>query len=275
MRQGRMNHSRAFTLIEVLVVVAIIALLVSILIPALTRAKDQARRAVCAAHQHQVLLGINSYANENLGLGPQRGWKSYTLSEAASEINGWGGSTKILCNLGQLYKKWIGGQEDVLYCPSVLKDTKNAPYTPNGGTPGSGSGWRSLYDSTYTYTFGGYNYGVPLAQKNDPKPGPSKSPNFRGANPFPQDVWSGFMRNWVENEWVPAHAPLTKKDFKVPTAPALAFDWYIAGTPPHSMGTGINVLYTDGHVRFQRQQGGTSSQGTAQIRIWYELSIKQ
>ncbi len=266
---------RAFTLIEVLVVVAIIALLVSILIPALTRAKDQARRAVCAAHLHQDLLGINAYVNENRGLGPQRGWKSYTVSEWASEINGFGGqNTKILCNLGQLYKKWIGGQEDVLYCPSLLTKTKNFEGTPG---PGSGGGWKTLWDANFTYTFGGYNYGVPLGQKNDPINGrPSRSPNFRGPNPFTKDSWSGFMTTWLQTEWVPNHPGLTVEDFKIPTAPALAFDWYIGGMdPPHSMGTGINVLYTDGHVRFHRQQGGVGSTGIEQIRVWYDLSIKQ
>jgi len=53
---------RAFTLIELLIVVAIIALLVAILIPALDLAKDRAKTVVCLSNQHQVYLGFAVYA---------------------------------------------------------------------------------------------------------------------------------------------------------------------------------------------------------------------
>lgn len=56
---------RAFTLIEVLVVVAIIALLVAILIPSLSRAREVSRRTVCMSNEHQLGLGWLIYANEN------------------------------------------------------------------------------------------------------------------------------------------------------------------------------------------------------------------
>lgn len=56
---------RAFTLIEVLVVVAIIALLISILIPSLKAAKDLARRSDCASNLHQIGVALNAYANEH------------------------------------------------------------------------------------------------------------------------------------------------------------------------------------------------------------------
>jgi len=58
------NTSRsAFTLIEVLVVVAIVALLVAILMPAMSRARDQARLAICGSNLRQIGTGINAYAN--------------------------------------------------------------------------------------------------------------------------------------------------------------------------------------------------------------------
>ena len=53
-----------FTLIELLVVIAIISLLVSILIPSLTKAKDLAKRAVCANQLRGIGLGIQMYMSE-------------------------------------------------------------------------------------------------------------------------------------------------------------------------------------------------------------------
>ena len=69
-----MNGSRnkGFTLIELLVVISIIALLVSILMPALGKAREQARLAVCASNQRQLVTGVLIYATENEGKFPPR-----------------------------------------------------------------------------------------------------------------------------------------------------------------------------------------------------------
>lgn len=58
---------RAFTLIEVLVVVAIIALLIAILIPSLARARELSMRAVCQSNTHQLALGWTLYAADFRG----------------------------------------------------------------------------------------------------------------------------------------------------------------------------------------------------------------
>ena len=50
--------TRAFTLIEVLVVVAIIALLVAILLPSLARAREEARATACGSNMKQALNGM-------------------------------------------------------------------------------------------------------------------------------------------------------------------------------------------------------------------------
>jgi prepilin-type N-terminal cleavage/methylation domain-containing protein len=62
-----------FTLIELLVVISIIALLLSILMPALQRAKDSAKAVVCLANSKQMGYAISLYAENNKGWLPQAG----------------------------------------------------------------------------------------------------------------------------------------------------------------------------------------------------------
>ena len=56
---------RGFTLIELLVVMVIIALLVGLLLPALGRAREEARKTQCRSNLRQIGLAVNIYANDN------------------------------------------------------------------------------------------------------------------------------------------------------------------------------------------------------------------
>ena len=62
----RPGISLGFTLIELLVVIAIIALLVSILVPALSAARDLARRAYCQNNMKSTGLGVSMYGSDNI-----------------------------------------------------------------------------------------------------------------------------------------------------------------------------------------------------------------
>lgn len=66
-----MKRRKGFTLIELLVVVAIIALLISILLPSLSRARELAKRAVCAANLRGIGQSMHIYANDNEEAFPQ------------------------------------------------------------------------------------------------------------------------------------------------------------------------------------------------------------
>jgi prepilin-type N-terminal cleavage/methylation domain-containing protein/prepilin-type processing-associated H-X9-DG protein len=61
------KRQRAFTLIELLVVIAIIAVLMAILMPALNRAREQGKRAMCIGNLRQLTLAWIMYADENDG----------------------------------------------------------------------------------------------------------------------------------------------------------------------------------------------------------------
>ena len=84
---------RGFTLIELLVVMVIIALLVGLLLPALGRAREEARKTQCRSNLRQIGLAMNIYANDNKGWTP-------AVYGAATDAPNWHGVNRETDSVG-------------------------------------------------------------------------------------------------------------------------------------------------------------------------------
>ena len=93
----------AFTLIELLVVISIIALLMSILLPAMSKAKAQTKAAICMSNLHQWALVMKMYTQDNNGLFmPDQGHEKYAA-------------------LGRPELKFYYKNDKLLLCPMATK----------------------------------------------------------------------------------------------------------------------------------------------------------
>lgn len=116
-RHGTPCRRHAFTLIEILVVVAIIALLIAILIPSLRRARDQALKVVCGSNLSQLGKSLYTYMHDSKGHLPTlyRTPTSFTTYYMYRPETG-----KI--NLGLLARNQYASDPELFYCPTQNRE---------------------------------------------------------------------------------------------------------------------------------------------------------
>ena len=91
---GRKNARSGFTLVELLVVIGIIALLISILLPSLNKARESSRRVKCLSNMRQIVMGMQMFAQDNQGFMPGNGNRTKYIS-TKSGSSAWGTATTI------------------------------------------------------------------------------------------------------------------------------------------------------------------------------------
>jgi prepilin-type N-terminal cleavage/methylation domain-containing protein len=113
------NRRNAFTLVEVLVVIAIIGLLVSILLPSMSRARAASKRVACASNLKQIGVVMRIYIGENRDRLP--------YASAMPSVSPLPLETDDAISISDVFKKRLGGGIEIFKCPADPEHARREP----------------------------------------------------------------------------------------------------------------------------------------------------
>lgn len=224
----------AFTLVELLVVIAVISVLMAILIPCLNAARERSKRVVCASRLQQIGQGIVIYASNYDDRCPETTTRGsfhirstiayYTTIQDVTGAPGKrvGGPF----NLGHLFHEEIIEKPEILYCSSAPKEYRYEDWAERYG-------WRydnSVPITAFSLIATSYHY-VPQSKKRE------KLENG-------QTVYKPARRLSLLNNRAPL--ALDVIDYN-----SLLNQYYLLFRHNSRNVAGMNILYADGSVRFR------------------------